>query len=46
MTFQEMVMANVNQWRKKQKLPAAGHESPKEFKRNFNSVAYKLGVQS
>lgn len=37
-----MVMDNVNHWRRKQKLPPAGHESPKEFVRNFNSVASKL----
>ena len=41
-TFRQMVMDNVNQWRRKQKLPPAGHESPKEFRQNFNSVGSKL----
>jgi hypothetical protein len=46
MTEQEMVLYNVNLWRKKNKLPPAGHESPKQFKANFNSIASKLGVAS
>ena len=45
-TFRQMVMNNVNAWRKKQKLPPAGHESPQEFRKNFNSVAAKLEVSS
>lgn len=44
MTQKEMVLANVNRWRREHKLPPAGHESPKEFRRNFNSVAQKLEV--
>ncbi len=42
MTEQERVLSNVNQWRKLHKLPPAGHESPKQFRQNFNSVAPNL----
>jgi hypothetical protein len=42
MTFKQMVIGNVNEWRRRKKLPPAGHESPGEFQRNFNSLGEKL----
>lgn len=44
-TFKQMVLQNVNQWRRKNKLPLAGHESPQEFKANFNAIGNKLHPQ-
>jgi len=45
-TFKSMVLQNVNQWRRKNNLPPAGHESSKEFKAHFNNVGLKVEQQS
>lgn len=38
----DQLMAEVNKWRLKRKLPIAYHANPAEFRKNFNRVGEQM----